>query len=337
MNQMRAATFDAERISVQIENVPIPQLEPDELLVRVSRCGICGSDVSMTEDSPFTMGERFGHEYAGEVVEIGGEVTSFAPGDRVAGLPIVPCGSCEFCLREQHFFCSSPADGMVGFAEYVALPERGAVKLPSSLDVADGALVEPMACGLHAMRLADEVSGQRVLVLGGGSMALSAIFWARQLGAGRIVALSRSRRRDALIGSLGADVVLGFDQDASVIEEELGGPPDIIVEAVGKEGMIELAIKMIRACGTVLSMGMSMRAEAILPAECNFKEIRLFFPVGYSKVEFIETAEAFGNGRLRAGELIGGVISLESLPAQLDLIRESAGSPGKFLVDPTRA
>ena len=333
---MRAAVFDAETRRVAIETRPVPQPGPDDLMVRVCRCGICGSDISMTSDAPFNYGSgEFGHEYSGEVIEVGRNVTSHKVGDRIAAFPVTGCGACETCRRGYPFFCAARRSNSFGFSEYAVVPPAGAVRLPKSLSFADGALVEPMACGLHALRLARLEAGARVLVLGAGSMALSAVYWARRLGAGRIVALSRSAHRREMLMAMGADAMAGFDpEERGRIVEALGGPPDIVCECVGKAGMIGLAVELVRPCGTVVSMGMCMQPEPLLPAQCVFKEVRLLFPLGYTTEEFEQTARAFDAESLRPDSMVSDVITLEDLPARLEAMRAGGGGGLKVQVDP---
>ena len=335
---MRAAIFDAEAREVRIEELPIPRPASDELLIKVCRCGLCGSDVSLTGDGPFAFATgRFGHEYAGEVIEAGRDAGSFRAGDRVAVLPVVPCNACDYCRWGNPLLCRNPASATQGLGEYAVVPAKVAVHLPESLSFADGALIEPIACGLHAMRLAGVRAGKRVLVIGGGAIALSAIYWARRLGAGRVVALSRSAHRADMIMEMGGDTILGFDEDSQGrIADALGGAPDIVAECVGKPGMIDLALGHVRPRGTVLAMGMCVAPEPIVPARATFKEARLIFPLGYTMDEFVETARAFDADRLNPERMVGEVIALDQVPATLQAMRKG-GSGAKIHVDPSRS
>lgn len=339
-SRMRAAIFDAETRRVSIETLPIPRPGPDELLVKVCRCGVCGSDVAKTSDGPYPFRTgRFGHEYAGEVLEVGRDVVGHKPGDRIAAFPVVACGTCGICREGGHpFLCEARKSASQGFGEYAVLPAKAAIPLPQSLSLADGALVEPMACGLHAMNVANVRSGARVLVLGAGSMALSAIYWAHQLGAGRVGVLSRSPHRAEMAMAMGADTVLGFDADERArVHDALGGPADIVCECVGKAGMIDLAVELVRPAGTVVSMGMCMQTEPLLPAKCAYKEARLVFPLGYTVDEFVQTARAMDAGSLQAEPMVSEVISLEDLPARLEAMRAGRGGGLKLHVDLSRS
>ncbi|TAL00082.1 MAG: alcohol dehydrogenase [Rhodospirillaceae bacterium] len=334
---MRVAVFTGPGKPIAIECVADPQPGRDELLVKICRCGICGSDVSMTSEGPFSypIGCRLGHEYSGEVVEVGRDVTAMKVGDRVACLPILGCGKCDGCRGGNAIFCTAIKSLSGGFGEYISVPPRAAVLLPQSLSLADGALIEPMACGLHALRMAGMRGGERILVLGAGTMALSIVYWARVLGAGKIVALSRSAHRRDIVLAMGADAVHAFDtDDPKSLAEALGGLPDIVAECIGKQGQLNNAIDHVRPQGTVIAMGMCSQGEPIVAARCTFKEVRMLFPLGYTVGEFAETANAFDSGRVRPELMVSDVIPLEDLPATLEKLRAGAKSL-KIHVDPS--
>jgi (R,R)-butanediol dehydrogenase/meso-butanediol dehydrogenase/diacetyl reductase len=322
---MRAAVYHgAGRTGV--ETLPDPVPEPDELIVEVARCGICGSDVSMTSGGPFDYprGRCFGHEYAGTVVGMGRLVQGWKAGDRVACRPVAGCGRCEICREGRLLFCPNGKAISYGFAEYAAVPIAAACRLPQSLSLADGALIEPMACGLRALRMAGMQGGERVLVLGAGSLALSCIWWARRLGAASIVVTSRSAHRRNICLTFGADAVHNFaDDDPAALETALGGAPHIVAECVGKEGMINLALDHVRLGGTVIAMGMCQRPEPILPARLTFKEARLLFPLAYSVEDYEETARAFDAG-FNPDIMVSDVLPLERLAATIEAIRDGA-------------
>jgi len=165
-------------------------------------------------------------------------------------------------------------------------------------------------------------------------MALSIVYWARRLGAGTIIVLSRSSHRDDVVLAMGADGVHRFDaDDLEPLMEALGGPPDIVAECIGKAGMLNKAIDHVRPQGTVVSMGMCQQSEPIVGVRCTFKELRLFFPLGYSIAEFAETADAFDSGHVRPEIMVSDVIPLDGLPAAIENLRSGRKSL-KIHVDP---
>jgi threonine dehydrogenase-like Zn-dependent dehydrogenase len=336
---MRVAVFSGPDKPITIERVADPEPGPNDLVVKICRCGLCGSDISMTSEgfATYPPGTRLGHEYAGEVVAIGSEVSGIKLGTLVACRPFHGCGRCEVCRGGHSVFCTAVQNLMGGFAEYIAVPAAAVVSLPQTMSPGDGALVEPMACGLHALRMARMQAGARILVLGAGSMALSVVYWARRLEAGTIIVLSRSSHRDEVVLAMGADGVHRFDaDDPKPLTEALGGPPDIVAECVGKAGMLNRAIDHVRPQGTVLSMGMCQQSEPFVAVRCTFKEVRLFFPLGYSIAEFAETANAFDSGRVRPELMVSDVIPLDELPTAIEGLRSGRISL-KIHVDPHQA
>jgi threonine dehydrogenase-like Zn-dependent dehydrogenase len=333
---MRVAVFNGPDKPITIEHVADPEPGPNDLVMQICRCGLCGSDISMTSEgyATYPAGMRLGHEYAGEVVAIGREVSGIKLGARVACRPFHGCGQCDACRSGHPVFCAAVQSLMGGFAEYIAVPATATVSLPQTLSLSDGALVEPMACGLHALRMARMQAGARILILGAGSMALSIVYWARRLGAGTIIVLSRSSHRDDVVLAMGADGVHRFDaDDLEPLMEALGGPPDIVAECIGKAGMLNKAIDHVRPQGTVVSMGMCQQSEPIVGVRCTFKELRLFFPLGYSIAEFAETADAFDSGHVRPEIMVSDVIPLDGLPAAIENLRSGRKSL-KIHVDP---
>src|SRR5665213_3270004 len=186
---------------------------------------------------------------------------------------------------------------MGGFAEYLKLPAGVAIKLPSTLSLADGALIEPMAVGLYGMRQVPIDSNSRILVLGGGSVALAAIWWARRLGAGRIVTASRSARRSEMALAMGADAFVAFgENDGPEIREALGGSPDIVVECIGASGFLAKAVQHVASMGQVLSMGFCTTPDALIPAIAASKGVTMRFPVGYALSDFERVARDLDRG-----------------------------------------
>ena len=320
---MQVAVFQGPG-QISIEEAAEGELSDHDVRIAIARCGICGSDVSMTSGSPFDYehGKALGHEFAGEVIERGRLASKFKIGDKLAVLPSGPCGNCAMCLQGRPLFCTNGRNLFGGFGERMVLPERAGFLLPGSVSLAEGALVEPMACGRRALRIGRMQRGDRVLVLGAGNMALAVIYWARRQGAGRIVVASRSARRDAIVMAMGADAVLRLDDpDPEALNRALGGPPDIVAECVGKPGMIALAIDKVRLGGSVLSMGMCSMPETIVPAMNTFKEVSLHFPLAYSIEDFAETIRAFDAGTVRPGDMVSATIALDELPAMLETMR----------------
>lgn len=328
---MQAAVYPGGGAPLRIEQRPDPQPAPDQVLLKVQRCGICGTDLHMTAGHPqFDYPANFipGHEYAGEIVEVGARVTQLRKGELIAALPSSGCGraDCPACRSGNLALCQRGVTLWGGFAEYIAIPAHVAIRLPSALSLADGALLEPLAVGLHGTRLAHIQPGARVLVLGAGSVALCTLYWARRLGAGRVVALSRAPRREALALQMGADRFLCYaDDEIAEVAEALGGPPDIVFECAGAPGLLAKAIAHVRLLGQVVSLGFCTAADTLVPAAAASKGVSVHFRVGYSLSDFQYVADVMDAGHVDPKILISSEVALAALPAKFAQLRGPHG------------
>ena len=321
---MRAAVYPGAGKPLVLQTLPDPEPGPDDLLIKVHRCGICGTDLHLTSGHrwDFPVGTVAGHEYSGEVVELGSKVTRYRKGDLITALPSTGCGHCEACYRGNLALCHLAPGVMGGFGEYIRVPTSVAIKLPSTLSLIDGALIEPLAVGLHGVRMSRIQPGDRVLVLGAGAVALCAIYWARRLGAGRIVAASRSQRRAAMVLDMGADAFVQYgDNEIGEVTEALGGPPNIVYECVGLPGLITKGIEHAAPFGQIVSLGFCTEPDALLPAMAGMKGISLQFPVGYSLKDFQYVADVMDKGHADPKMLISSVVPLDELPAAFERLR----------------
>jgi (R,R)-butanediol dehydrogenase/meso-butanediol dehydrogenase/diacetyl reductase len=320
---MRVAVFNGAGKPITIENIPDDPLPAGSVRIEVKRCGICGSDVSLTSGSPFdyATGSRMGHETAGTVIELGQGVTSLKLGDNVAVLPRGFCGHCPPCRAGRPLFCDTGPQQFGGFGERMVITERSGFRFPTSVSMAEGALVEPIACGRRAMRMARLEKGASVLVIGAGSMGMAAVFWARALGAGRIVVVTRTSARHAIALAMGADEAVSLGDDPAALERALPVPPDVVVEGTGKPGALGEAVSRLRTGGTIVSLGMCTGHDPVVPAFNAFREATLVFPVGYTPEDFSETVRLFDAGRIRPGVAVTETIALSGLPALVEEMR----------------
>ena len=324
---MRAAVFKGagRDRALAIEEVPDPTPRAHDLVIKIQRCGICGTDLHMTSGHgwDFPVGSVIGHEYAGEVVALGRDVEGFRIGDFVAGMARTGCGACEACFRGMPLLCAKADGDIGGFGEYLALPQGAATQLPKTFGLADGALVEPMAIGLHGVRMANMHIGARVLVLGAGSVGLAAIFWARRLGAGKVVAASRSMSRAGMALAMGADgFVQTGDGEVERVADALGGAPDVVFECAGAVGLLGQAINHVRTFGQVVSLGFCTAPDGIVPGVAAFKQVSICFPLAYSPEEFRMSAEMMLTGAIDPKVMVTATIGLDELPATFGALRK---------------
>ena len=257
---VRAAVFQGAGQKLAIEQVPDPTPAERQIVVQVESCGICGTDLSLTSGHGFLQcqpGDVPGHEYCGQVVAVGPGVERLAVGDRVSALAIWSCcGRCESCRTGNEGWCTGE-DKVVGtasaFAEYALLGEPQAVKLRDELSWEDGAMVEPLAVGLHGVDLSDLRPGTDIAVLGAGPIALAAVYWARRRGAGRIVVVATSTRRERFARQLGATDFVTGDNPVEAVVELTGGPPRLVIEAAGVPGSLATSMNLVAPAAPSLS------------------------------------------------------------------------------------
>jgi len=288
---MRAA-FCPRAGAIELREVPSPEPRAGEVLVRVRACGICGSDLHWFSGGLPPPAVCPGHEIAGEVAACGPGVREPRPGDRVAVEPIVACRTCRDCQAGNPQRC--PRLRILGIhlpgglAEAVIAPAGALFRLPGSLDWAQGALAEPTAVCVHAMRLSGVASGERVLILGSGTIGLLAVLAARAAGASDVVISARHPHQAATAQRLGATRVFIANEDGAreraayaaehpidYVVETVGGRADTVIDAVGS----------VRPGGTVVVLGVFATPPALPALPLIIKEVRIVGSMLYDRTE----------------------------------------------------
>jgi (R,R)-butanediol dehydrogenase/meso-butanediol dehydrogenase/diacetyl reductase len=333
---MKRVVFKGVGIPLAVEQAPDPTPGAGEAVIRVARCGVCGTDVHSTAGHGYTIpvGGGLGHEYAGEVVAVGSGVEGLRLGDQVASMPFSGCGACAACQTGFFYFCDTKKSYSQGLAQYAVVGARSCVKLPSTVGVADGALVEPLAVARKAVRVATLAPEQRILVYGPGPIGLGVVFWARHAGARNIVMVSRSRRREAMARAMGAEHVLREEEATpEAIQALLGGAPDVVFECVGMPNILQKCIEQVRRQGLVVSLGFCTQPDAIVPAKAMMKDITLRFSVTYDLSDFQACADALERDADRARAMVTQTASLAEFADVFEALREG-GNQCKVLLDP---
>ncbi len=330
---MKAAVLHGAR-DIRVESCPQPELAPGMVLLRVRRAGICGSDshyFAHGDCGPFVPTRPFilGHEFTANVVALGEGVTSPAIGTRVTVNPARACGFCAYCASGRRNLCRKtimlgsastkpPTDG--AFAEHVTVRADQCHVLPAQMDDDVGAMMEPLAVALHAVKRAGAVSGKRVLVMGGGPIGLLAAMTARAFGAAP-VGLSdivAARRQTAL--DLGADVALDpvAEDLADRVRELAGDGFDVILEASGARPALRQAFDLIRPGGTIVQIGTLGNEDVPLPANhLMLREIQFVGSFRYGDV-FDEAIRLAASGRVKLHPLLTGVFPLDQAAQALN-------------------
>ncbi len=322
---MRAAVMQGLQLPLVIATLPDPTPGEGELVVKVGRCGICGSDLHMTEDPAFGKGpgDVLGHEFAGEVVALGKGTEGVALGDLVSVIPLISCGTCASCRAGEVAWCDEFGLQGGGFAEFAVTRPNQCVRLPKSASLADGAIIEPLAVALHGVNMSGMKKGDKLLILGAGPIGLAVAFWARRRGASDIVIQELNDFQHARASGMGAS---GFVVDPAdpvgAAERALGGKADIVFECVGIPGLIEQAVSQVRARGTILLLGLCTKPDTMNTFAMLSKEVRLVTSAFFTRQEYEEALDALNAGAAEPRLLVTDTISLNDTPQRFEALRK---------------
>lgn len=335
---MKAAAFKRQN-EMGIVEVAKPKAGPGEVVLKVHDCGICGSDLhacqygfGMPPDS------IMGHEFCGEVHEIGAGVRGFEPGQRVAGLPFISCGTCDRCQRGMQIHCHNLKGLGLGqlpgaYAEYVCCAPTSLFKLPDNVSSRDGALVEPLSVGLHAVKRSGVGPGATAIVMGAGPIGLATLTWAKGKGA-TVVVSELAEGRAELARKLGADVIVNpnTQSPADKVREMTGRNPELVFECIGVKGTLEQAINMVGPRSQVVVVGVCMEPDQIQPIQCIMKEVSVNFVLGYDPADFDDTIDALATGKIKPQPMVTDIITVDQVPEMFTALRRP-GSRAKVLVE----
>ncbi|MFW6006532.1 MAG: zinc-dependent alcohol dehydrogenase family protein [Bacillota bacterium] len=256
---MKAAVFEKPG-SISLKKVDIPELSPEEVLIKVKASGICGTDHHIYQgEAPASFPVIPGHEMSGIIEKTGEKVSRLNSGDRVAVNPNIHCGTCYYCQRGEVNLCKNlQAVGVTrdgGFAEFVTVPETNVHKIEDNISFSAGAMIEPVSCCLHGIDLARIKPGAKVVILGGGAIGLILAQLARESGAAEVFISEPEIARQELAGNLGFKNVFTPD----IIDEKLFKKSpvgaDVVVEAVGIENTVKQSLELVRNGGNILFFG----------------------------------------------------------------------------------
>ena len=339
---MRAAIIDKPG-SVRVGNVPDPAPEPDELIIRVGACGICGTDLHIAEGefppTPYPIVP--GHEFAGEIVAMGSNIpqgigtktTKLTVGTRVAIDPSLFCGHCDFCRAGHGNLClnwgaiGDTVDG--AFAEYVRVPAANAYVLPDNISLQEAALIEPVSCAVHGMHRLSLRSGDTVLIVGAGTMGLILMQLALRGGASRVAMVDLNTQRLERAAKLGASNVQ-TDINKLLEDEPLGF--DCVIDVTGVARAMEGAFAAVKRGGKFMVFGVAPQEArmSLSPFRIYNDEITV---LGSMAVLFSygPALDLISGGVIDTKALLTTALPLEDFPNALNMVRKGEGVKTQIL------
>ena len=256
------ASYFLGKGSFEVRQAPELHPGPGEVVTKNMVCGVCGTDVHIFHGEPGSADVNppvvLGHEYSGEVVEVGEGVTALKPGDHVTVDPNIYCGECVYCRNGKKQLCETmQAVGVTrdgGFGEYSLVPAAQAFKLGDSVPYEAGAMAEPVACCLHGIDLAGIKAGDRVCIVGGGAIGLIMLQLAKLSGASSLVLSEPNEKRRQVALSLGADAAIDptAPDAGSAYEAALGDGADVVIECVGNNAAVKSAFQLAKKGATIV-------------------------------------------------------------------------------------
>lgn len=330
---MKAAVFYGQR-DLRLEDVPEQEIRPGSVRVQVDWCGICGSDLheylagpiiapKAGSPHPITLDEvpiTFGHEFAGEVIEVGGGA-EFGVGERVAIEPVYRCGECTACRRGAPNLCNKLgfyglSGGGGGLSERAVVPDYMVHRLPDGLSTEQGALVEPIAVGLRAVRRSGIQEGQSALVFGAGPIGAVTVQCLKAAGAGMIAVAEVAEARKEKALEIGADYVIDPTQEDVVerVKGLTGGDGvDVCFDAAGIEQTFQTALKAARKGGTVVNIAIWEGEIRIHPNDMVLGELTVAGTIAYTPQDFSDTISMLQDGQIQTEGIITERIPLSDV------------------------
>jgi len=334
---MRRVVVHPDRIAVESAEVPAPG--SGEVLIHTLVAGVCGSDLHAAHGRhPFVpLPYLPGHEVVGIIETVGPGVQAWRPGQRVTLEPDLPCWTCKMCSsgREnlcenlQFFGCGYPQGGM---ADYFTIRADRLHAVPDLLADHAAALIEPLSTPVHAVRLAGDVAGRAVAVLGGGTIGLLTLAVLRAHGAGKVVTTDPNPAKRARAAALGADATIdaGTPDVAGQVRQVLGGSADFVFDCVAIQSSVEQAIAMADKGGTVVIVGVPAREVMVPLPIVQDHQIRIQGSATYLPEDFSESVDLLRRGAIRASDFVTATRPLPQVAEAFELA--ASGNHVKVLV-----
>jgi len=326
---MKALVY-TDKEGLKVREVPEPVVGPRQVLLKISNCGICGSDIFLFKSGGLPEGAIMGHELSGTVEATGGEIEGISRGDRVIARPS-GCGECKFCDSGLENLCTSRRSIGLGrwpggFAEFMVADWDMIIPVPERLPLDQASMADQFGSALHGIRTINFRSGENVLVTGAGPIGLCAIMLLKYYGAEKIVVSEMLENRSELALKFGAHAAVSpADRSlASVISEHFGPTGlDCIIECSGNPKATQDAIQCSTIGSRISLVGMCTKPVTFIPFTLFQKHITILGSFGNTQKECIECMDIMASGQIPSGDLITKKVPLEELPAAFDEVIKS--------------
>lgn len=322
-----------EPLHFQIVETERPKVGPTDVLIKVAACGVCGTDIEAflghqprgwTITYPF----RMGHELAGTVVEVGAEVPTVKPGDRVVADGRIPCGYCHYCRRGWFSACPNQRYFSGGLSEFSAYSFRNLVRIPDAVSLDEAAFAEPLACVVNGQSKLDVPLGGIAVVIGDGPIGLLHMQVLKHRGAFTIMAGLLDHRLQ-MAKQLGADVVVNVEKEdlAGIVRQVSDGRgADVVLNAVGKAAVLKLAIDLAARRGQVLFFAATMQPQVELDLDLvHYKELALRGSYDSTIAQYEDALALLRAGTVQVKPLISHRLPLSGVQEGYEIARQQSG------------
>ncbi|MCW2810079.1 MAG: alcohol dehydrogenase GroES protein, partial [Friedmanniella sp.] len=308
--------------SFEVTTVAVPEPRPGEVLVQSVLSGVCGSDTHAAHGRhPFVaLPYRPGHEVVGVVRGHGADVTGLRAGQRVTVEPTLPCWHCKMCTSDRSNLCENLrffgcGYDQGGMADYFTLPADRLHRIPDGIDDLNAALIEPLSTPVHAARLAGDLRGRAVVILGCGTIGLLTLAAVRHFGAGTVVMTDVRADKRELALRLGADHVVDASAPDAAVQARtaLGESADVVFDCVANRVTVAQAVAMALKAGTVMVVGVPAGDISVPMALIQDQQVRIQGSATYLPVDFETAIAMVGAGEVRAGDLVTAQYPLEQV------------------------
>lgn len=355
---MLAARF-YDKLDIRLEDISVPQIKThDDVLVEVTWCGICGTDLHEYMVGPIvtpvrphpltgaTLPQTLGHEFSARVVEIGSDVTDVAVGDRVAIMPAIVCGKCHYCRRGLghlclKFACTGLSAETGGLAQFALLKEHQVARMPDDVSDVEGAVVEPASVAAYGIDRAGVRGGDVVLITGAGPIGILSALYANAIGAATVVIAEPNPNRAELARAIDVGPVLdpteaGFVDFISELTHGLG--VDVVAECSGSTPGLATALTSVRPRGSIVQTGLHVKPATLDAMALSAKDVSLIGSWCYLITDWPRIIRLVASGKYPVGKAVTAQIPLRDVVTRgFDVLIDPRGDQLKVLTSPTLA